>query len=151
VAQKFSSYSAATILGISTISILVPGTFVSLNPSASGFSGREMLNMQAWFQSQASGDFLSALYANDTNGVIPSGQRGPFSNYPNIGSLFDSTVPLGSQQSFLPPGGRALSIPFTNSTNHTLASGIFLVAVLTKANLTLSDTAYLNLAWDDFT
>lgn len=147
--QRKVRFSAATSGGTASISITIPGTFTTLQPNTSNFSGRVISKIQAFFGSPAAGDYCSGFVVSDPNGVIPSGEQSLFPNYPTIFSFADPQLSGGNPGFYLPTNEPAVFIPEQNFG--IVPSGLVLTATFVKATLSLGDTAYVNIDWDDYT
>jgi hypothetical protein len=134
--------------GTGTLTVKVPGTFVTLNPADPTFSGRRLALAALFFGSPSSGDSITALQVVDTDGKVPIGQRGLFPNYPILQSLIDSGVAGGNQQVFIPTTKPVELV--ASGSRSSIASELYISIVFQKA-VASADTAYANFVWDDGT
>lgn len=130
-----------------TLSVAIPGTFATLNPKDPTFSGRAISEVVMEFGSPAAGDYCAGFSVVDQNGVIPSGERAAFPDYPVLFSWNDPDVPSENQGLYLPTDAPARICPQEN--NGLVASGLVLQATFGKAAGLTSDTLYCTVTWDD--
>ena len=149
---KTATYTGNTDVntGLLTLSVKVPGTFGSIDPTSSSWVGRQLLKMGLFFESRAAGDRITEMYVSDVDGVIPAPYRAAFPSYPILKNLEDGAAPADNQGITFPPGGGPFQIDFPNSGAAKLASGIYLVVTFKKASPSV-DAATINIAWDDGT
>lgn len=145
MAAKITTWSANTDLftGTATISIQVPGTFATIDPTQPNFSGRQLIKLGAWLENRAAGDRISSITIKDVDGVYaPAGTT--------LGTLHDMSVSSSNRGITLPPNTVfTLDLPPTNKKSY-IPSGMYIIITFQKLTPGV-DTAGINLAWDDLT
>lgn len=140
--------SGSTSGGSVTISLTIPGTFTTVNPAASNFSGRAISRVEMFFGSPSAGDACTSFTVSDSNGVIPSQAQSLFPNYPNILSWADAGIESSNQGLYLSSNSPTVIIPSPNYA--AVPSGLVLSATFEKASVLISDTIYVTIDWDDY-
>lgn len=128
---KSARISQATVSGISTVLLQIPGT-----PGTEG--GRWMEYGEVWFENRVPGDFLK-VYLTDEDNITGAG----------VGAVLDvfhdSDVPNANSGLYFPPG-KCLEISNLGKQVGTLMSGLYFKVVATKGDLS-SDTLRGNMYW----
>ncbi len=144
MAVKVTTWTADTniLTGTGTISVKIPGTFVTADPTNAAFVGVQLTRMGIWLEGRAVGDKISSLVVKDTDGVFyPAGTV--------LTALHDVLVSSTNQGISLPIGG-PLAVEFPKTNRSKIAAGLYLVFTFQKSAVGV-DTAVVNLAWDDLT
>lgn len=146
----FAAASATTdpITGIATIQMVTPGAFISAVSKVAG-SCRIIVQWEVWFGTPLLGDCITAITANDINGVVPVPNRVAFPNYPILVSRIDSGVSSPNNLLYIPPDGIIIK-PDTNES--LIPSQIAMTITAQKGSLPITpDILYINMWWDDMT
>lgn len=142
------TFQTGLLTGTATVSIQIPGTFVSLLRPQTGGGGRLFVSGTISMGSPAKGDYATGFKVVDNDGVIPSGLRGNFPNYPVISDWSDPGVSAGNVGIDLETDKPTAITPMGN--NNFCPSGLYLTGTVQKASVGV-DTVYVDIQWDDLT
>lgn len=144
----FTSFSMTTGLGGSvTTSVQIPGTFGGIIP-ADPSQGRYLKSVMIWCDAPAAGDQITLLQVVDTDGLVPSGIRALFPDYPVIFDLLDD--PSGATKALMLPGTPIIVEAFDvigQPTTRFIPSQLYIKMTYQAGGLGLSKTMRTVIRW----
>lgn len=135
--------------GLIEVSIKVPGTFTTIDPTSSSWSGRMVLFSEIQLDNPKIKDHIVSITVEDTDGVVPAQLRSRFSEYPVLGRFID-TAATGYDLYYLNKTGYTRIDP-PNLASAKLPSGVYVKLKVQKDPVPeIADTLTANIQWDDF-
>lgn len=132
--------------GTVTIAVKIPGTFTTVDRTASAFSGRIIDHADLFWGTPVAGDRCSNMRVTDDDGKIPAPVRALFPSYPLIKTR-DDVGDSNLNGIYTRPGAMTVFTP--PAKDGTIPSELWLKLDCTKAALAVGESVFINMYWDD--
>lgn len=136
--------------GLVAYSLTVPGTFTTIDPNDSAWSGRKIMGVQFKFETaQLKRDKLLSFIASDDSGKVPVQYRAAmFPSYPELRSWTDEALDASLQGLFLEEQGFTTLIP---TSGKNIVPSEILLKLQAQTQDGRQDWLLINMLWDDGT